>query len=148
MDPNNVSSEQRIALLGNALQMIRHTDDLQKSWVQTLMAMQGAAAIAVGTVWKELPIQAPMVGLLVGSLAVLVTALCVYAAIRELQWQGHYCAYAKELDPTGVLFQHLKVDLTQAPKGVGKQAKMLIGAAIVLGLGWSAVLLFSFKRWT
>jgi hypothetical protein len=148
----DLGPSERISLLSKSLDMVKHQNETVQSWIRSLAAIQGGAAVLLGAVLKEF--SSPehrylllVAGILVPLLVIAVSVMCIWAAIRDLQWQGHYAGYVKLLDPTGTFYQHLSIDVSIPPSGYGAQARALVWVARGLVVFWIAVVLVSVAKW-
>lgn len=107
-----LTAKERSDLAVEILKISRSQDDLVHGWARTLMVTQGAEALALGVLWMQLagqPLLQSGAAIAVVIAGILTCWVCIGAAISDLQWQGKYASYVREIDPTGVLFPDAKL---------------------------------------
>jgi hypothetical protein len=104
---DSLNPKERSELAVDVLRIVREQDDLVHGWARTLIVTQGAEAVALGAVWTRLaedPILRTVAVLTIAAVGIITCWVCIAVAISDLQWQGRYIAYVRQLDPTGVLY--------------------------------------------
>jgi hypothetical protein len=132
--------------LGQLMESIRKQDDLVHSWTTTLVTVQGGIVAAVGLLWSAAP---AIVGVRLKTavtcvLALIAIAACwcfVYAAIRDLAWQGRYIKYVKALEPS------LFADVDPKPDKWGWQATLYAGLGTAMTVFWLLAIVAAVVKW-
>lgn len=130
--------EKDTVLIDQLFQMVRKQDDLTHKWIATLLAVHGGAATGVGFVWSSDSSSITVVlGICVLAIvATIGTYVCCSAAIGEMRWQGTYISYIRKMDVRGVVYEGVPEPI---PTGMGREAKLISRAGIVLYLLWGGI---------